>query len=223
MTAKTDFLAKAPLFSGLRQARLEAIAARIFEKNFARGEMVLTEGSPVEALYVVAEGVVKTFKTSSDGKEQIIALMRPGDSFDDVPLLDHEPAPLSAQALGPVKLYGLRRADMELLLKQHPELAHSMLRLRAKRIRELIAVVEDLSFRSVAGRVARILLENAGSPSQLGPRLTQRDMAAMAGTAREVVGRSLKYLEEEGLVRMEDHRLVITDKAKLERMVEPGS
>jgi CRP/FNR family transcriptional regulator len=172
---------------------------------------------------VVAEGVVKTFKTSSDGKEQIIALMRPGDSFDDVPLLDHEPAPLSAQALGPVKLYGLRRADMELLLKQHPELAHSMLRLRAKRIRELIAVVEDLSFRSVAGRVARILLENAGSPSQLGPRLTQRDMAAMAGTAREVVGRSLKYLEEEGLVRMEDHRLVITDKAKLERMVEPGS
>jgi CRP/FNR family transcriptional regulator len=85
-----------------------------------------------------------------------------------------------------------------------------------------VSLVGDLSFRHVTGRVAKILLEYAGAEKNAEPRLTQRDMAAMAGTVREVVSRSLKALEEEGVIRLEHHRIVITDKAALKEKVEPS-
>jgi CRP/FNR family transcriptional regulator len=84
------------------------------------------------------------------------------------------------------------------------------------------ALVEDLSFRQVTGRVAKILLEYAGDKKGAEPRITQRDMAAMAGTVREVVSRSLKALEEEGFIRLDRHRIVITDEAALKNKVGPS-
>ena len=90
----------------------------------------------------------------------------------------------------------------------------------AARVRQLLTLVEDLSFRHVIGRVAKILLEHAGDGATSGPRLTQQDMAAMAGTAREVIGRSLRSLEDDGIIRMDRHKLVITDREALEDMVE---
>jgi CRP/FNR family transcriptional regulator len=148
--------------------------------------------------------------------------MRPGDSFNDVPILDQGPAPVSAQAMGPVLLYGIARANLELMLKEYPEVARNLLRVMARRIRYLISLVEDLSFRSVSGRVAKILLENAGTADTAGQRLTQRDMAAMAGTAREVVSRSLKYLEEAGLIQIRQHRIIVKNTAGLKQLVEPS-
>ncbi len=96
-----------------------------------------------------------------------------------------------------------------------------MLRMLAMRIRYLISLVEDLSFRSVAGRVAKILLENAAEERSGSHRLTQRDMAAIAGTAREVVSRALKLFEEEGLIRLEHNRIVIANIKALRLKVGP--
>jgi CRP/FNR family transcriptional regulator len=222
MSNKLEFLKLSPFFVGFTPDRLEAVSQRVFEKNLARGEMALNEGAESGALYFVAEGVVKLFKTSAEGKEQILNLMRPGDSFNDVPMFDEGPAPANAQALGQVKLYGIQRNDLEAMLKQYPELSHNVIRVLARRIRYLISLVEDLSFRSVVSRVSKILLENVGAAASPGPRLTQRDMAAMAGTAREVVSRSLKYLEEEKLIEIRGHQIAIRDRKGLEQMVEPG-
>jgi len=90
----------------------------------------------------------------------------------------------------------------------------------AEQVRELVTLVEDLSFRHVIGRVAKILLEYAGTEVENGPRLTQQEMAAMAGSAREVVGRSLKTLEENGLIKLNRHKVIITDIHALREMVE---
>ena len=84
-----------------------------------------------------------------------------------------------------------------------------------------MSLIEDLSFRHVIGRLARILLDYAGDGAASEPRLTQRDMAAMAGTAREVISRALKTLEEDGLIRIERNRIIITNKDTLGKMVEP--
>jgi CRP/FNR family transcriptional regulator len=81
----------------------------------------------------------------------------------------------------------------------------------ASQVRQLGGLVEDLSFKSVIGRVAKILIENSTDGNRERQRLTQQDMAAMAGTAREVVGRSLKSLEDDGVIKMERHRIVIKD------------
>ena len=219
---KLEFLRASPFFAGFSPPKLEAVSLHVFEKKLARGEMALNEGTHARALYFVAEGVVKLFKTSAEGKEQILSLMRPGESFNDVPMFDQGPAPDNAQALGPVLLYGIARDDLDLMLKQYPELSQNIINVLSKRIRYLIGLVEDLSFRSVVSRVAKILLENVGASAQPGPHLTQRDMAAMAGTAREVVSRSLRFLEDEKLIEMRTHQIAIKNKKGLEQLVEPG-
>ncbi|MFQ5917762.1 MAG: Crp/Fnr family transcriptional regulator, partial [Candidatus Binatia bacterium] len=173
---------------------------------------------PAEALYFVASGVVKVFKMSAAGKEQILYLTRPGESFNDVPVFDGGPNPVSAQAMGPVVLYGIRKSDLEVILREHPQVALNVTQVLSRRVRHLVSLVEDLSFRHVIGRVAKILLEHAGDGAGPRPQLTQQEMAAMAGTAREMIGRSLKTLEEEGVIRLERHRIVITDKEALREM-----
>jgi CRP-like cAMP-binding protein len=221
MANKLEFLKATALLRGLPEASLAAIAAQVFEKRLERDEMVFHEGDRAGALYFVAEGVVKVFKTSAEGKEQILSLMRPGDFFNDVPLLDGGAVPASAQAMGQVSLYGIEKSQLELMLRQYPPISGNMLRMLAQRIRYLMTLVEDLSFRPVAGRVARILLENAVGGLQPSPRLTQRDMAALAGTAREVVSRSLKFMEDEGFIEMRQHRIVIKNIAGLKELVGP--
>jgi CRP-like cAMP-binding protein len=223
MTVELEFLNLIPHFAGLGPAELESVQKLIFEKTAGRGEMVLLEGEPSEHLYFVSSGVVKEFKTSAEGKEQILSIVRPGESFNDVAVLDGKPNAASARAMGQVTLCGIAKPDMAALLRQHPRIALNVVGVLAGRVRHFISLVEDLSFRRVTGRVARILLEHAGDGAGGGPRLTQQEMAAMAGTAREVVGRSLKALEEEGVIRLERHRLVILDQEALRDLMEASS
>lgn len=219
MAVTVEFLQSVPYFYGLSVAELDSIMEFIFEKTLQRGELVLIEEEPAEVLYFVASGAVKVFKTSAEGKEQILNIVRPGESFNDVSIFDGGPNPASVQAMGPVVLYGIRRSDLEIILRDHPQVALNVTKVLAGQARHLGSLVEDLSFRHVIGRVAKILLEHAGDGTGARPRLTQQDMAAMAGTVREVVGRSLKALEDDGAIRLERHRIVITDKEALKDMV----
>ncbi len=216
MSVDIEFLKTIPYFQGLGLAELEAIKRFVFEKSFDANEFIVEEGDPGEALYFVVSGVVKAFKTSAEGKEQILRLIRPGESFNDVPVFDGEPNVASAAAMGPVVLYGISKSDVGIILRDHPQVAANVVKVLAGRVRHFISLVEDLSFRNVLGRVAKLLLEYAENGTGLErPHLTQQDMAAMIGTAREMVGRSLRALEEKGAIRIDRHRIVLTDKEAL--------
>ena len=220
MAVRLEFLKNILYFSNLSPAELESIKEFIFEKTVDRAAMVLLEGESAENLYFVASGVVKVFKTSVEGKEQILSIVHPGESFNDVPIFDGGSNPVSAQAMGPVLLYGIKRNDMEIVVKDHPQIALNIIKVLASRIRHLVALVADFSFKHVIGRVAKILVEHIGDEMGRRPRLTQQEMAAMAGTAREVVGRSLKELEEAGVIKLDRHRIVIADKEALQKIME---
>jgi CRP/FNR family transcriptional regulator len=223
MAVQLEFLKSILYFSDLGLAELESIRKLVFEKTADRAEMVLLEGESAENLYFVASGAVKVFKTSAEGKEQILSIVRPGESFNDVPIFDGGPNPASARTMGPVLLYGIKKHDMEAILRDHPQIAVNVIKVLARRVRHLVSLVADLSFRHVISRVAKILFEHVGGEMGRGPRLTQQEMAAMAGTAREVVGRSLKALEEEGAIKLDRHRIVITDKEALQKIMEVSS
>lgn len=223
MPVQIDFLKSIPYFSGLSPAELDSIRRRLFEIKAERGEVILLEGEPAESLFFVVSGVVKVFKTSIEGKEQILSIVRPGESFNDVSVFDGGPNPTSAQAMGPVVLYGIKNNDLKVILREHPQVVLNIIKVLAERVRQLVSLVEDLSFRRVIGRGAKILLEHAGDGTGPRPQLTQQEMAAMAGTVREVVARSLKALEEEGAIRLDRHRIVITDKEALQEMVETST
>jgi len=183
----------------------------------------LLEGESDAVLYFLASGAVKVFKTSAEGKEQILGIARPGDSLNDVAVFDGGPNLAAAQAMAPVVLYGVRKNNLEAIIRDYPQMAANVTRVLANRVRYLVSLVEDLSFKHVIGRIAKILLQYAGSGTETGQRLTQQEMAAMAGTVREVVGRSLKVLEEEGAIKLDHHRIIIADRAALKKMVESPS
>jgi len=220
MAIDVELLKSIPYFSGLSPAELDSIKEFIFERAAESGDLILLEGEPADAMYFVASGVVKTFKTSADGKEQILSFVRPGEAFNDVPVFDGGPNPASVQAIGPVVLYGIRNSDLEVILRDHPQVSLNVTRVLSQQVRHLVSLVEDLSFRHVIARVAKILLEHASDGTGPRPKLTQQEMAAMAGTAREMVGRSLKSLEDEGAIRLERQRIVITEKKALQEIAE---
>jgi CRP-like cAMP-binding protein len=166
-------------------------------------------------MYYVASGVVKVFKTSADGKEQILRIIRPGDTFNDVPALGGVNL-ASAAAMSVAVLHGIKMKDLETLSREYPQVALNIIKVLSLRVQEMISLVEDLSFRHVNGRVAKILLEFAGNGEK--PRLTQQEMAAMIGTAREMVGRSFRNLEAEGAIRIQRNHIIITNHAALKRI-----
>lgn len=218
MAVQVEHIKSIPYFAGLSAAELEAIKALVFEVEAERGKLLLLEGESSEALYFVVSGAVKVFKTSPDGKEQILQIMRPGEAFNEVPVFDGGLNLASAQAMGPVVIYGIRKENLETIMRNHPKVALNAIRVLSQKLRHVVSLVEDLSFRHINARVAKILLEYASDGSGDRQRLTQQEMAAMAGTAREMIGRSLKDLMDEGIIRLERHRIVIADKEALKRM-----
>ena len=219
MTIDITFLKSIAYFTVMNATELEAIKLSFSEKTFQRGEVILLEGNLSDTLFFVAAGAVKVFKTSAQGKEQILSIARPGEALNDVPIFDGGMNPASAQALGPVTLYGLKKDKLQSIMRQYPQIALNTSKVLAGRMRQLVNLVEDLSFRHVLGRVTKILLTHADDGTGTNDHLTQQEMAAMAGTAREVVARSLKSLEEQGYIRLERHRIVITNKQSLEEIV----
>jgi len=214
-----DFLKKVPYFKGLGDGDLESIKRFFVEKTVERGEVIEMDGQPVHAVHFLFSGAVKIFKTSVDGKEQILGIIRPGETFNDVPIFDNGLATASTEAMSQVLLYELDRGAVESIIRKYPQIASNVIRVLAARVRGLIELVEDLSFRNVIGRVAKILLSTAESSI---PRLTQHEMAAMAGTAREVVGRSLKTMEDDEIIKIDHHRIIIRNKEALKNLAGSG-
>jgi CRP-like cAMP-binding protein len=217
MAVKTENLRQIPLFAALGPADLTSVAAMVVERRYERGDIILLEGEMGGALHYVQSGLVKVFKTSASGKEQVLRLIAPGYTFNDVPALDGGPNPASAAALEPSIVYVIGRAELRKLIASRPEVAQAVVQSLAQALRHLVMLVEDLSLRHVTARVAKILLdqETAESEGRLQHRITQQEMAALAGTAREVVGRALKELEIAGAIEMRQGRPVVLNRDRL--------
>jgi CRP-like cAMP-binding protein len=204
-----------PFFAGLAADDLAALASAMFQREYPAGQIVLLEGAASSVLYVVQAGRLKLFKTSTRGREQVLRLLRRGDVFNEVAVFDEGPNPASAQAIEDCTLFLLRRRELLRFVCERPGIALAITRTFAGRLRESLALVEDLAFRDVTSRLAKILLEGQDPNA---PRLTQELLAAMAGSRREVVGRALKALSQDGAVRLERGRIHIQDRKALEHL-----
>jgi CRP-like cAMP-binding protein len=217
MPVDQSALRRIPLFATLGEDDLAHVVARMVERRYKRGDLILLQGEPGGALHYVRSGLVKVFKTSAEGKEQVLRLIEAGQMFNDVPALDGGPNPASAAAMEPSVVYALGHAELRKLILERPGVAEGAVRSMAEALRHLVALVEDLSFRHVTARVAKILLDQAAMAheGQGAHRLTQQEMAAMAGTAREMVGRALKELEAAGAIAMRRGHAVVLDAERL--------
>jgi CRP/FNR family cyclic AMP-dependent transcriptional regulator len=218
MTERAALLRRLPYFATLDASMLQAVAASTLRRTVGADEIVMIEGEPCAGLFVVQSGRVKITRTSLAGREQILHIAGPGEAFNDVPVFDGGPNPATVQAMADSTLLVIDRATLLALLDRYPRLAQAVVAVLAARCRQLVAMIEDLSLHSVTARLAGLLLDQAAQADA--PALTRAQMAARLGTVREMVSRSLRELEQAGLIRLEGARIVIVDRDGLTRRAE---
>ncbi len=220
--AKASVFRHIPLFAGLAGPEIDAIVSRAVEKRFDTGATLFHEGEECRGLYLLGEGTVKIFKTSGSGREVMLAIERAPSSVAEVPLFDGGPYPATVSAVGPVVAYLLTTPDFHQVCRLHPEVPLKVLAVTGQRLRNLVHVVESVTFGSVRQRLARALLEfgdQTGAESFTLP-VTHEEMAFRLGTVREVVSRNLSRFQAEGLLRIARREVVLLDRAGLEREAE---
>jgi CRP/FNR family transcriptional regulator len=229
-TRAADTLRAIPYFSGLAASDFREVARSVRARPYRKGESVLLEGEPCRGLYVVLAGHVKVFKVSAGGREQVLRILGPGRTFNDVPVFDGGPNPASITTLEDSRIAVIPKELILALVDRHPRVAQAVIRVLASRLRAMTLLIEDLSLRSVVARVAKLLLDCAAGRETVVEdrggacaRLTQQQIAAMTGSVREVVQRALKTLEQEGAIEMGRARVRILDPAALDRWTEWGA
>jgi len=221
MVIDADLLKSVNYFTGLEPDELESIKKYMIEKTVEKGVVFLREGEWSDFLYFLIGGLVKVYKTSANGKEQILHVAPPGESLNDVSTFDGGPNQASMVSMTPVTLYGLRKDDLLKILHEHQRIYLNILKALAYRIRRDSNLVGELSSTQALARLAKLLLgKYAGEELTVGLWLTQQDMANMIGTCREVVNRSLKVMEEKGAIRLGRHRVIVLNKSILAEMAK---
>ena len=217
MPIEIEMLRKIPYFSALNTEDLAQVATLAVERHFNRGDLILIAGENDGSLCYVCSGLVRVFKASPDGKEQVLRLIGVGQTFNDVPALDGGPNPASVAAVESSKIYMIRRSGLHQLIMTRPQVAEAVVLTLAKTLRHLVSLVEDLSLRHVTARVAKILLDReiSDQQGQHVHRLTQTEMASLVGSTREVVGRALKELETAGAIAMRHGQAIVLNQERL--------
>jgi CRP/FNR family transcriptional regulator len=221
MAVTLKMLAKMHYFSGLTSGELKEVKKYIaVEKKIEKGQTLLREDAQTDYMYFVTSGSVKVFKKSINGKEQILNIASIGESLNDVSTFDGGRCAADMQAITSVSLYAIKKEDMKLLFSRFPRIAVNTVGVLAGRVRRDSSLVEVLSFDQVISRLARLILKQAaaGGGERL-PLFTQQDLAAMVGSSRVFVNRSLRVMEENRAIRLERRHIVIIDEQALKSMI----
>ena len=204
------------LFASLSESALACIAGIVVPRGYPAETVIVVEGEPCEAAYFIIKGDIEVYRTSLQGRQQVLARLEPGQAFNTVPLFQSSGRNhASAVARTDVTLYALLKRDFPRALRECPDLALVILQDFADRLTHLTDLVEDLSLRSVRSRLARFLLQQADGTT-ITQKWTQDEMAAYLGTVRDMIGRSLRSLTDEQIIRIDRGRIVLLDRAALE-------
>jgi CRP/FNR family transcriptional regulator len=211
------------IFSELGDAVIRQLADRCVSRDFAAGRVLFSSGDACRGLYVIETGRVRIYRTSPDGKEQVLHIEGPGRPVAELPLFDGGVYPASAITAEPSRLIFLARDDFESMYRTHPDVAQAIIRGLGKRLRHLVHVTETLAFHDVAARLAMLFVgyaERGGTVTPSGVELridrTQEELSLEIGTARESVSRAMRQLKRSGLIEsLSRNRMRIPDVAKL--------
>jgi len=228
MESTVQNLRRVTLFTDLSDEALTRVANVAFRRTYEADETIIFEGDPCRAAYFIAEGRVRVYRLSPGGREQVLARLGSGQTFNTVPPFQPQGVNhATVEALTPVALYVIVREDFRRLVGECAELALVILQDFADRLDHLTNLVEDLSLHTVRGRLARFLLEHAsaapggsGVGIQATRHWTQEEIAAHLGTVRDMVGRTLRAFADAGLVRVERQRIILLDREGLEAEVQ---
>jgi CRP-like cAMP-binding protein len=213
---------QAPLFSALDDDDATSLRESMATEKLSRGKILFREGQEGDRLYVVVEGKIKLGTTSSDGRENLLSILGPGEMFGELSLFDPQPRTSTATAVTDARLVSLAHEAVIGLVTTHPQTSLELLRRLAQRLRKSNDILADLVFADVPGRVAKAIMdlgERFGTLKDDGLHvnhdLTQEELAQLVGASRETVNKSLADFAARGWVKLEPRAVLVTDVERL--------
>jgi CRP-like cAMP-binding protein len=219
-----EVLRRAGIFQGVDPESVDALADEFQVVDAARGTVLFREGEPGDSLFIVLSGKVKLGRRSSDGRENLVAIMGPSDQFGELSLFDPGPRTATATVVTDARVAKLPKAALQKWVQDRPQIAMQLLRVVARRLRRTNTMLADLIFVDVPGRVAKQLLQLAsrfgsvdGGMLRVTHDLTQEELAQLVGASRETVNKALADFAARGWLRLEGKSVVILDRERLAR------
>jgi len=219
-------LAESVLFSGFDAGQLEQIAATGQKLKIERGRFVFMQEDPADLFFIVIEGKIKIAKIAPDGKEQILMLAGPGDSFGEAAFFAGVNYPAGAEALIDSSLIAFHRNKFMALMKERPELAFNMISRLSTLLHHMTRLVQGLSLEDVGTRLARYLIdlipENTADGGPIEVELTEKKtvLASLLGTIPETLSRTFARLADLDIVAVNGSRITIKNLARLAEIAE---
>ena len=225
MKKKRDALAASRLFGGLAAEDLEQLEEIAVESHFLKGETVFLEGDEGRGFYLVAEGAVSVYKVSAEGKEQILHILREGETVGAVPVFLGGSFPANARALAKSRLLFFDRRDFIRLIGGKPNLALNLLAVLAARLREFTIQVENLALKEIPARLASYLVtlaEEQDNEDVVRLTISKAQIAGLLGATPESLSRALGAMKAKGLIREEGDAVRLLDLPRLRALALGG-
>ena len=220
-----DTLTHTPLFGGLSEEQLGQIGKIAIHKQFKRGEAVFWDGDPGIGFYVVLDGRVKIFKTSAEGKEQILHIYGPGNPIGEVPVFSGNRFPANAQAIEKSLLLFFPRKDFIDLISSQPSMALNMLAVLSMRLRQFTVQIENLSLKEVPSRLASYLIylsNEQDSKMVVDLPISKGQLASLLGTIPETLSRIFNKMTQHDLISVDGSRIDLRNREALEDLAVEG-
>jgi CRP-like cAMP-binding protein len=212
-------LKQIPIFADLADEEIEMLGQVAKAVNYLADEIILSEDDPGDTLHVIIEGRVKVVLWGEDGREVVLSILRQGEFFGEMSLLDEEPRSANVIALEDTKTMSIHRRDFINQVHKHPTLLLKIVKELSRRLRDANKKIGNLAFLHVYGRVAQLLMQLAktrGIVTKHGiviPNMpTHREIAADLGSSREAVSRVLSDMKKRGQISTSGRQLMIHEK-----------
>ena len=212
-----------PVFASLDETARDLLARQAIKRKLQKGERLVVQGDVWPYLFMVAEGELDAIKVSGEGRNLLVTTFGAGELFWGLAFFqDGAPIPATLEAHLPTHVYLWAKQLIESAFIENPRMSWELCRLMIQRMQRANVIVEELAFQPIAGRLARLLLEdfkNAGDAA-IERHLTLDEMASRIGTTREMVCRALYRFADKKLIDVTRTEFALTDKDGLERLAQ---
>ena len=225
MNKNLDVIAAIPIFNGLPDDQIDAIKQIAVTKKINKGEVIFSEGDAGHGFFVIAEGRVKIFKVSAEGKEHILHIYGPGQPFGEVPVFAGQKFPANAQALEKTRALFLPRSAIVDLVAANPSLALNMLAVMSQKLRQFTIQIENLSLKEIPARLASYLIylaDEQEADQVVNLNISKGQLASILGTIPETLSRIFAKLSGQQLIRVEGKKISLLNREGLEDLAEYG-
>jgi CRP-like cAMP-binding protein len=220
-----EIISGIPLFSGLPKEQLKQVEQIAVERYFGKGDVVFSEGYDGHGFFVVVDGLVKVYKVSAEGKEQILHIFGSGEPFGEVPVFSGQSFPASAEAIAESHLLYFPREAFVDLISGNSSLSLNMLAVLSMRLRQFTVQIENLSLKEVPARLAAYLIymaEEKGAKETVTLGISKGQLASILGTIPETLSRIFSRMTAQGLIEVNGANIRLLDHSGLKELAERG-